>query len=664
MDPPFTRIIKIDILTSLALEPAAIEAVLNELRTYIRFNDKVFVCAAIRAVGKVAELARIVYDRHGLKSGDTAKERKTANRIALDCLYGLSVVTQSSDSKSVVGESVIVMQSILSMLISDAGEAGGLMSVEDSNDVQGFALRRTILLLVNGLSARIQQLDEGGDDGSDKGEKEETELEKISIDLLPGAIASALWLVGEWISSLAVSPVTLHDIDGNARSKMRVEIARLLDRAFPDLEPEEKEQGVHFASKLLISSAAGAAAASSVENSVCEHILSMGRVDVNPDVRDRARYESGIVHATIGLKYDKDATEGESSIRQELTIENAKRIFLATKPAPSYIQVEEAHSSQKDFRFGTLSSLVGHKARGAYIQLPPWSAKNSPKALRDPVEVIKEQLGSDWKTQQNKASGPGFYEGSGSADSDSSDNSAESSTESSSSKSSRGDDSDDEDSSDDSSSSSDGSSDNNLMMPTVTQNQTIIPILNGGTGAFGASNPIQPMGVQQPIPPFQNILSSAKSSDDERSDDSDDDSSSSSSSDDDDSSSGSSSDQQIGMAAPMEGVLLSMGGGMQPQMNSFAPTLGTVNNGSSSAMDDLRGLVMTPIDVAESGLADPNLETDSGTWIQLVRPEHCGGLSVKARYLRGPSRAREARLKGLDSDCSSLVCLQVQFENK
>ena len=63
------------------MEPAAIEAVLKELQMYIRSGDHKFVCAAIRAVGKVVELSRIVYDRHGEKSGDVPKERKTANRI-------------------------------------------------------------------------------------------------------------------------------------------------------------------------------------------------------------------------------------------------------------------------------------------------------------------------------------------------------------------------------------------------------------------------------------------------------------------------------------------------------------------------------------------------------------------------------------------------------
>jgi hypothetical protein len=62
----------------------------------------------------------------------------------------------------------------------------------------------------------------------------------------------------------------------------------------------------------------------------------MERVDVNLDVKDRARFESAILHATIGLKHDMD-----------------------------FIDV--------------LSSLGGRK-------------KNSPKSLRDPLDAPKEQV--------------------------------------------------------------------------------------------------------------------------------------------------------------------------------------------------------------------------------------------------------------------------------
>jgi AP-3 complex subunit beta len=686
MDPPFTRLIKIDILTSLALEPAAIEAVLKELRTCIRHTDKVFVCAAIRAVGKVAELARIVYDRHGTKSGHAAKERKTANRIALDCLHGLSVITQSCDIQVVVGECVTVMQNILVMLMSDAGGHAGLKALEDPNDVQGFALRRIMLLLVRTLSLRTKEAEEEDEDenGSDDEEApEESALDKISIELPPGAVSSALWLVGEWLSMLSLSPVTLRNVDGTVRSKMRLEIARLVDRAFPDLDPLEKEQGIHFASKLLISSASGAASALVPENAICEHILSMGRVDVNPDVRDRARYESGVLQATIGLKHDTDATESLPALGSNMTLENAKRIFLLTKPAPSYLPVEDNETvDTNSFRFGTLSSLVGHKARGAYLDLPPWGESNSPKALRDPIVAVKEQAGSGWKSQQQSASG--FYKGEGpsSSDSDSdTDSDDSSSSDSSSSESGNQQDSASDGNDDDSSSGNDSSSNDNndnLMNSAIQAGAAIppmnggsrVPPMNGGHHDFFSGQTMQPMA---PIPaPEQVQVASQLSSDESSSSDS-----SSSSSDSSDSDAApASGNSGSGNPGATEGNFLSTGGGgnggnggggdtLLSQHNAFGPsTSSSVSNVSSSALDDLRGLVMAPVAVEDTKAADPDFDRDSSAWIQLVRPELCGGLAVKARYLRGPTKTREAQLKGLDPNSPSVVCLQIQFGNK
>jgi hypothetical protein len=74
-------------------------------------------------------------------------------------------------------------------------------------------------------------------------------------------------------------------LDTAAKSKMRLEVIRLVAKSFPNLEPCEKTAGVHFASKLLLSAASGADSAIG-ESAVCENMLSMGRVDVNTDARD------------------------------------------------------------------------------------------------------------------------------------------------------------------------------------------------------------------------------------------------------------------------------------------------------------------------------------------------------------------------------------------
>ena len=62
MDPSFTRIIKLDILTFLALEPNSIQAVLNKLKTYVRHPDQTFVTASIQTVAKIFRLKHFFFD--------------------------------------------------------------------------------------------------------------------------------------------------------------------------------------------------------------------------------------------------------------------------------------------------------------------------------------------------------------------------------------------------------------------------------------------------------------------------------------------------------------------------------------------------------------------------------------------------------------------------
>jgi AP-3 complex subunit beta len=650
----------VDILVSLALEPPAIEAVLKELRTYIRSPDKKFVTAAIRAVGRVAELARIVYDRHGQKSKSALQERQKANRIALDCLYGLAVVTQAGDSQLVVGEAVCVMQSILTMLLSDAGnEPGSLQSVEDPNEVQNFALRRILLLLVNALATRSKKLNKNNDDddedGSENDEEEPSDLEKVSLALPQHAVASALWIVGDWLIS---SYSALGKVDENTKSKMRFEIVRLVDRTFPEMSLAEKCQAIHFCTKvLLLSSSVG----SGTPSALCEHVLSMGRIDIHPDVKDQARMESAIIQASIGLKHDTDNMDSQPAMGAKLTVDTAKRLLLAKKPAPSYLPVEDdIMADKRSFRFGTLSSLVGHQARGAYLPLPPWNEKNSPKALRDPIETVKQQVSGVPASSTPTRGAPGFYGKDES--SDSSDDDSSSNDDSSSSDSASGDqndaDSESESESDDNSSSSSDDNKKNMLVP----NSNAM-----GVNRNMASNPNNNMmGMNLMQQPMGKIMETAPAGQSNHMASSDGDSSSS-----DDSSSSSSDDDYQGdissanLVPSQEGNLLSMGGPLQATTNAgFGPGSAARSGSSSSAMDDLRGLVMAPIAIDESKASDPDMERDSSGWTQLVRPEVGGGLSVRVRFLRGPTKAREAQLKGLNPKLPNVVCVQVQFGNK
>jgi len=664
LDPPFTRLIKVDILVSLALEPAAIEAILNELRAYIRHGDKKFAKTAIRAVGRVVELARIVFDRHGASSGNVTRERQAASRIALDALHGLSLVTQVSESKAVVGEAVSVMQSILLGLCSPITLSDGSTFVlEDPNEVRAFAMRRILLLLVSSLSNLQESYTSPVEaEDSDEEEKEESELQKLSVNLNSAALSSALWVVGEWMSNAPMfgQSTWMHGTENQARAKQ--ELLRLIDSCFPYFKTFEKEQAIHFASKVWISSAVSNP--SSTDVAICEHILAMGRLDINPNVKDRARFESCLLQASIGLKYDKNGMD-EQPNNASLNQEQAKAVLLSNKPSSSYLPIEDkSNIDLASFRFGTLSSLVGHQVRGTSTALPPWAKKNSPMSLREPIEVAKEQVAQNFSEQRNVT---GFYDNDDS-DSDSDDDSSGSSSSSESGSSSGGSDNDsdsDSDSDDESSSSSSDDDGNGNFMATAPP---VMP-MNGNMQTnqmfdlLGTqkSQPV-PQPVSQPISqPFNATIPPTASSDD---DSSESDSSDSSSSDESTDMQMTSNAVKLGQngatmnANPVDGNLLNL-----MSSNGFAPVPQARTTSVSSTMDDFKGLVMNPTSGNGSQPQGIDQERDSSAWIQFVRPELCGGLSVQARYLRGPTKDNELRLRNINPSNVNAVCLQLGFRN-
>lgn len=627
---------------------------LNELRSYIRHGDKTFSSTAIRAVGRVVELARIVYDRHGASNGNAAGERQTASRVALDALHGLSIVTQVSESKVVVGEAISVMQSILlTLCTSTTLSDGSTFILEDPNEVRTFAMRRILLLLVNSLSNRQKSyMDDEVDEDSDDDEKEVSDLERISIDLNSAALSSALWIVGEWMANAPLfgASTWMHGSDNKARA--RQELLRLVDSCFPYFKSFEKEQAIHFASKIWVSCASSTTTS---DIAICEHILAMGRLDVNPNVKDRARFESSLLHTSIGLKYDTNGIDERPS-GASLDQEQATAIILANKPSSSYLPIEdETNIAQTSFRFGTLSSLVGHQARGASTSLPSWAKKNSPAALREPIEAAKEKLAQNFSEPRRQVTG--FYDN----DQNSGDSSSEDSSDSDSSSSSSGSSTDssgsesDSDSDDDSSSSEDDNGNGSFIANA--------PPLVSTNGGIQNNQLFQPMSNEQNVSipqPFKaNTVSYTASSDDDSSE-SDDDSSDDSS--DESDNVPTNTMQKFGQKGVIstpsreEGNLLGI-----MSTNGFLPGPGPLNTPSSSAMDDLKGLVMEPVKVEVRGI---DLERDSSAWTQFVRPELCGGLSVQARYLRGLSKENELRLRNIDPSNTNVVCLQLGFSNK
>lgn len=100
----------------------------------------------------------------------------------------------------------------------------------------------------------------------------------------------------------------------------------------------------------------------------------------------------------------------------------------------------------------------------------------------------------------------------------------------------------------------------------------------------------------------------------------------------------------------------------QPAMSSYSQPSNS-NGTYSHGLQGLEGLVMAPVVVEAQEKVDPDFERDSSAWMDLLRPELGGGLAVKARYLRGPTRDREAQLIGLDPSSPTVVVLQLHFQN-
>jgi AP-3 complex subunit beta len=598
LDPPFTRTQQLDILTTLAVQDAAaMRVVLQELRTYVALppsnaSDRAFVCAAVRAVGRIAEHARRVHT--------TPAE---AHTVLLNGLYGLMTFSQTAEHEILVGEAMQVMQRILYRLwwFEEA--------VDDPNHVRERAFHRIVLLLMHTLSCVVEYNEDEEDDDDDADAPLAAAALTSTLVLPPDATASAIWLVGEYWASL--QPIPGYNPTPLQRRQRSLEVLRLLARAYTQLDPPEKEQAIHFATKLLVYTKSTPLPGVDPMVPLCEHVLALGRLDPIPDVRDRARMESTMIHRSPwGLQYDKEGLEEEadmltsSSVPAKLSMDDLQRIFLGRKPAASYLPFQNATNDGPDvqdgnnaFRFGTLSSLVGHNARGAYVPFPPWAEVNSDPTLREPP-VRKPASNAKTFTSSDDS------EDDSSSSSDSSTSSDESSSESSS-------DSDEEE-------------EERVSVPSVSVN----------------NRPSVPERFAE--------------------------------SDSDESSSATSSEEE----EPAEDVapnpsnwnttLIPLTAGTESKSNNLN-SMGAALTGapSSSVLDDLRGLVLSPT-IQPVGVepTDSNFDRDSGGWISLLRPEHASGLLVEGRYLRGTTKGQQAQKMGFLPEKPTVVLLQLRLENQ
>ena len=617
MDPSFTRMIKLEILTNLALEPKSINDILHEIRTYVRHDDKKFVCAAIQAIGRIAEISKIVYER---VIPDKQLAQNQSDAIGFNCLYGLIALTRSSSNTMVIGQCVIVMTHIFSSLqIMNPNKI-----IQDPNNVKTDVIQRIMFLLVQSLEF------------IDGKEPDENWNEYGDGHVLPtDAMACSLWLIGEWFIS---TNTEIWKIDKNEKDQMNQEILRLLTRSFTDFESLVKLQAIHYASKMLLLSNA------TQYSSLSSHILAQGRLDINPDIRDRARFESSLLSIlvpTLLLDFD-DTNKSNGKAKPMHAADQTKQLLLSIKPPSTVLPLEKDKNNDKEevFRFGTLSSLVHHRAGEAYLALPPWATVNSDSSLRDPVKEPHKPL----ETKQESVRG--FYgddfsnSGSESTSDESSDESTDESSDDDST--SEEDSESSEDESTEESESSESESDSESENETEIENNKI-------TKSFENAQKLKlPSSVTKSMVDESSEDGSASSNETESDESSDDES----------------SDDESLYLPDSNNSLLPMPINVMSKNLTSIPSPSMTSKIVNSPTDDLSGLIMAPLVIDKKEDSKPSdIDSDSGQWYHLVKPELAGGLLLDARYVRGETRKRELNVAGQEIN-DSVVLVQLKFENR
>ena len=255
MDPSFTRLIKLEILLCLALEPSSITACCNEFRTYIRHDDKVFCCASIQAVGHMVHLAHFVLP----------KFNEDASLVALNGLHGITALTHtSSPPTTVVTTCISAMCHILLLLFQHPPK-------DDPHSVMCMAIKRLLVLTLTSLSGESQW--------------------EVPI-VPPVSVVSALSLLGQYFYGTNQDYLNLKKRD---LSELRLQLLRGCFHQYPDGEDAVKCASLHLAHK------ACSKKFNEEEVILAQGILECASVDVSVQVRDVARTNMGMLNTPMSL---------------------------------------------------------------------------------------------------------------------------------------------------------------------------------------------------------------------------------------------------------------------------------------------------------------------------------------------------------------------------
>lgn len=143
-DPIFNRLIKLEILTSLCTKEN-IKIILKELQIYIKENNTSFVCATVKAVGRVADADSSVSDA---------------------CMEGLMHLLLCNKVPAVISECVVVLRQILQQNIQSMTSAKILkqlvklliVSEENPRKIIDSTARSSVIWLIGELSDALKKV--------------------------------------------------------------------------------------------------------------------------------------------------------------------------------------------------------------------------------------------------------------------------------------------------------------------------------------------------------------------------------------------------------------------------------------------------------------------------------------------------------------------------
>nr|VZI16772.1 unnamed protein product [Spirometra erinaceieuropaei] len=174
---------------------------------------------------------------------------------------------------------------------------------------------------------------------------------------IPSARASILWLLGEYSQRVP---------------RIAPDVLRKVAKTFPTEDVAVKLQILNLAAKLYMYNPRQT-------ELLAQYVFTLAKYDQNYDIRDRSRFFRALIFP------NQVATEKTAC--SSYLFRNAKKILLATKPAPV---LRSQLYGRPELNLGSMSHLLGRKISG-YKDLPDWPLVPPDPLTREVVEPTPSQ---------------------------------------------------------------------------------------------------------------------------------------------------------------------------------------------------------------------------------------------------------------------------------